>query len=99
MIPRFEHYTSATLTVPTFSALLGTTVFALAVPIQDAVLTPSLQLPDQRRSSESLFYLPADYRPPQEVLQSFADRMHRDSIELSPAAAEIIDEHFWELLL
>jgi ribosomal protein S21 len=33
------------------------------------------------------------------ALQTFADRLTADTVELPPGAAKVLDEHFWDLLL
>ncbi len=50
----------------------------------------------------AVFYRPAsiDVRSmPGDVLQTFAVQMLQESVDLPAAAAEVINEHFWDLLL
>lgn len=99
MIPPFEYYSPALCSMPSVSVLLGTATLALAAPGKTAVVSNSLQLPNYHHTDESLFYQPVAGASPEEVLRAFANRLLRDSVDLPPAVVEMIDEHFWELLL
>lgn len=80
--------------------LLGITAAGMHAP-----RTPEAESPCYRhpfKVVENVFYHEAPFRADQgraDLLQSFADRMLRESVDLPPSAAELIDEHFWELLL
>ena len=94
-------YRSASGFVPSGSVVLMTSLVGLAANGQSEEKDLCYGL-HPHGMGNAVFYHPASIdsrNEPGDVLKTIAVQMLRDSVDLPPAATEVINEHFWDLLL
>jgi hypothetical protein len=94
-------YRSASGFVPSVSVVLMASLAGLAAneQVEEKDLCYGLHA---HGMGNAVFYHPASIEnrnEPGDVLQTFAVQMLQDSVDLPAAATEVINEHFWDLLL
>ena len=94
-------YRSASGFVPSVSVVLMASLAGLAASDQSEEKDLCYGM-HTHGMGNSVFYHPASVEvrnEPGNVLQTFAVQMLQDSVDLPAAATEVINEHFWDLLL
>lgn len=94
-------YRSASGFVPSVSVVLMASLAGLAAneQVEEKDLRWGLHA---HGMGNAVFYHPASMEArnePGDVLQTFAVQMLQDSVDLPAVAIEVINEHFWDLLL